>query len=414
MYFRVRRPSVSTPAAARLRPAPGRRACARPRAGKKILALLLAFLFLPAFCLPALAEGNGGDPFDTGAQLDALGRDELMDSVPEEARELMEESGVYDLSVSNLLHLSPREFFRAVWNAFVRQLGAPARTLGSILGIILLCLLLNGVRQAAWDGALTQVFGTVSVLCVVLSVAKPILDCIAATTQAIRDASFFMASFVPVFSAALMASGQPATGAAYNVYLFSACQVVGQAASQTLVPLLSAYLALCIVGALVPEINIASAAAMVKNVASWALGLICTLFIALLSVQTLVSTGADSATTKTAKFMLGSFVPVVGGALSEAFSAAQGCLRLIKTSVGVYGIVAAIFTFLPVLLNAIVWYAVANLGVVVGDIAGVPAVATVLKACSAVLGILIAIILCYALLLIVSTAIVLATGTGVA
>jgi len=73
-----------------------------------VCVLLTALLVLLAAC-PALAEEAGA--FDYDAQLDALGKDELMQQVPEDARELMEETGVYDLSVGNLLGLSPRGFF---------------------------------------------------------------------------------------------------------------------------------------------------------------------------------------------------------------------------------------------------------------------------------------------------------------
>jgi stage III sporulation protein AE len=380
--------------------------------GKLLARLCLILFLLLSFSLPTHAAETGD--FDTATQLDALGGDELESKVPDEARELMAEAGVGELSVEALLELSPRDFFRAIWNAFVRQLQAPLRSFAAIAGVLLLCALLGGVGQASWDSALSQVFGAAAVLCVVLSVAKPILDCIVATTQAIRDASLFMVSFVPIFSAALMAAGQPVTGGTYNLFLFSTCQVVSQVVSQTLVPLLSIYLALCIVGAIVPEIHIASATESMKKVISWALGFVFTLFVALLSIQTMVSTGADGVTTRSAKFLISSFVPVVGSALSEAYTAAQGCLRLIKTCVGAYGMVAAVFIFLPVLLQALTWYVVTNLSVVVSDIFGVSAVSAVLKSCATVLGVLIGVILCYGLLMIVSTAVVMAIGMGTA
>lgn len=385
--------------------------------------IAVAFIALVAFLLltmPVRASAPGAGTygsddlggFDTSAQLDALGKDELMENVPGEARELMEENGLYDMSVQNLLGLSPKDFFSALWNMLVSRIKSPARTLGTMLGVILLCAFLNGLKTAAWESRLSDIFGTVAVLCIVLSVAAPIIDCVIYTSNSIKEASRFMVSFIPVFSASLIAAGQPVTGAAYNMFLFSTCQVISQVVSQTLVPLMGIYLALCIVGALIPELNISSAANTVKSVTSWALGILFSLFAGLLTLQTMVSAGADGVTTRTAKFLLGGFVPVVGSALSDAYAAAQGCLRLIKTSVGAYGIIVALFTFLPVLLNAVIWYGITNAGIIAGDIIGLPSVSSVLKACSGVLGILIAVILCYALLLIVSTTIVMVTGMG--
>ena len=344
-------------------------------------------------------------------QMEALGRDEVMALVPPEARQMMEESGVYEMGVQNLLQLSPGRFFAAVWQLLRVEINRPIAMLGGILGIILLSVLLKGVGEAA-DGDLTPVFGVVSVLCAVLALLRPILDRILEAVAAIQETSLFMFTFVPVFSGALMAAGQPITGATYNMFLFSACQAVAQVASRTLVPLLGMYLALCLAGALSPESNITAGAAVIKNVVTWALGLMLTVFVALLSVQSMVSVGADSAATKTAKFLLGSFVPVVGSVLSEAFHAAQGCLKLIKTSVGAYGAAVALFTFVPVFLRTLVWYMVTSLGVVLSDMAGTVAISAAVRACATVLGLLMAIILCYGLLLIVSITIVMVTSLG--
>lgn len=374
---------------------------------KRIVCVVLAVFALQ---MTVYAEDSA---FDTSQQFDALGKEELMEQVPEDAKSLMEQADVYELSVDKLLQLSPRDFFRTIWETFVYQLQKPLRTLATVMAIIILCALLDGMKTAVGENTLSQLFSTVAVLCILASVIVPILDCIINTSKAVKDAALFMLSFIPMFSAALAAAGQPITSATYNLFLFSTCQIVSQVVSQTLIPLMGIYLALCIVGSVVPELNMSSAASTIKSTVSWVLGFILTVFVGLLSVQTMVAQGADSVATKTTKFLIGSFVPVVGSALSEAFTAAQGCLRLIKTSMGAYGIIVAVFTFLPILLQTMIWYLLTNLAVVAGDIIGVPKVSSILKSCSGVLGILIAVILCFALLIIVSTTVVMVTGMGV-
>jgi stage III sporulation protein AE len=238
-------------------------------------------------------------------------------------------------------------------------------------------------------------------------VASPILDCVTGTSRAMENASGFMLAYIPAFSAALVAAGQPATGAAYNIFLFSTCQVVSRVVADALIPLLGIYLAVSVASVLVPELKLDSAAKSVQSAVSWALGLAVTAFVGLLSAQTLVSGSADGATTRATKFLIGSFVPVVGRALSEAVTTAEGCLRLIKTSLGVYGVLGAAFVFLPVLLRAVCWYAVTGVSAMAGEVLGVRPVASVMKSCQSALGILIAITLAFALLIIVSTAVVL-------
>jgi stage III sporulation protein AE len=374
---------------------------------RRILVLVILAIFLfPARTYAAI------DAFDTDAQLDALGREEIVDAVPGDAKERMAEAGLNDFSVGELLQLSPKEFFAAIWQMILDEAGRPLRTLGVILAVVILSAMLRGLVGGPAQHSMAQVFATVAVLCLLTSVVTPILDCVVDTSAAIESASNFMLTFIPVFSAALTAAGQPVTGAVYNMFLFSACQVVAQVVAGTLIPLLGVYLAICVVGVLAPELHIDSATKSVRSIVSWSLGFLTTGFVGLLSVQTMVSGSADGVTARATRFLIGSFVPVVGGVLSEAVAAARGCLRLIKTSVGAYGILAAAFIFLPILLRALLWYVVTGVSATAGDLLGVGEVSTIMRSCSSALGILIAVVICFALLIIVSTTVVMVTGLG--
>ena len=108
--------------------------------------------------------------------------------------------------------------------------------------------------------------------------------------------------------------------------------------------------------------------------------------------------------------MLGSFVPVVGGALSEAFTTAQGCLHLLKTSVGIYGVVVSAVLFLPVIARLIVWYITVNLSSSASQVLGLSKISQFLKAISSALGILLALLFCFMLILIISLTLVLMVG----
>lgn len=161
-----------------------------------------------------------------------------------------------------------------------------------------------------------------------------------------------------------------------------------------------------------PGTGILPVAKTVKSVVSWGLGLLLTLFVGLLSLQTMVASGSDTVAAKTAKFLIGSFVPVVGSALSDAFIATQGYLRLLKTAVGAFGALAAAATFLPVFLQTAGWYLMVNLSASVSEMLGIQQTADLLKSTSATLGILLSVTLCFAILVVVSTSLVLIVSMG--
>ena len=374
------------------------------------ICLVLVFTLFPG--LNVYAAEPSSAVLDYQEQLEAIGADELQEQLPEGARGLLENTGIQGVDYQAILSLSPGEFFRQLFLLAKAQIRKPVALFGTILGALLLCALLDGFKTALWKGPLSGTFNAVAVATVAAAIAPPILECVTSTVQAIQDCSRFIAAFIPVFSSILTVSGQPVTATTYTLFLFAACQVVSQIVSSTLVPLMGIYLALCVTGSLIPGTGILPVAKTVKSVVSWGLGLLLTLFVGLLSLQTMVASGSDTVAAKTAKFLIGSFVPVVGSALSDAFIATQGYLRLLKTAVGAFGALAAAATFLPVFLQTAGWYLMVNLSASVSEMLGIQQTADLLKSTSATLGILLSVTLCFAILVVVSTSLVLIVSMG--
>ena len=149
-----------------------------------------------------------------------------------------------------------------------------------------------------------------------------------------------------------------------------------------------------------------------KKLITWTLGLTMTLFVGLLSLQSVIASSGDNVAVKTTKFMISSFIPAVGGSLSELFMATQGCVQLLKGTVGAAGVVIAVFTFLPVLLRVTLWQLTAAAGSIIGQLMGVPEISRLLKSVGSALSVMLAILLYYAMLFIVSTSIMILAFRG--
>jgi len=80
--------------------------------------------------------------------------------------------------------------------------------------------------------------------------------------------------------------------------------------------------------------------------------------------------------------------------------------------VGIYGIAAAACIFLPVFFRTAVWYAALSIGAAAGEMLSVKEAAPLLKAGASLMGILMAVLCLYMLLILVSTTILLMTGMG--
>jgi stage III sporulation protein AE len=144
----------------------------------------------------------------------------------------------------------------------------------------------------------------------------------------------------------------------------------------------------------------------IKKAATWLLSLSLTIFLGLLSIQTAVNADADSAGLRTIKFVLSSIIPVTGGALSESMTTLTSSLKLLKSSVGMYGVLALGVSALPLVLELLLWRFSLYLATAVGELFGVKEGINILKCADCVLATLVGIILFTASLFIISLAVV--------
>jgi len=342
--------------------------------------------------------------------LDSSGINEVGDKVSDEVWELMRELGIKEISVESMIRLAPKDFLRVSFALIKQEVSKPIKSAAMVIGIVIIMGITKALREGLENegGKGMEIIGS---LCAAAAVVVPVTENITRTSEAISASGDFMISFVPVYSGIITANGQPISAAGYNTALFAAAQVSSSIANNILVPLVSIFLALSLVGAAVSEYGLDEIAGTVKSAVCWGLGLILTVFIGILSLQTFVTASADGVTVKAAKFVVSSFVPVVGGALSEAYNTAQGCVKLLKSTVGSFGIIAVAVMNLPTVVNSLLWMAVTKIASVISGAVGAQSATKALKASNAAVTILFAINLTFILLMIVSTALMISVGT---
>lgn len=372
---------------------------------KVLLALILGLsILLFSVYANVLDPAAEVEEYLTGADMA-----EVQEAIPPDAAKLMEKEKI--TSFSQLISLPVEEVWALLFGAVQEQIQSPLRVLLSLAGVILLSALVQGIGNAL-DGGVHQVFGVIMTAFVISLIIRPVMECILSLQTVFADFSLFLAVYIPAFAGIMTTAGQPMTGALYNVMLFGACQGVSSLLQAAFVPVISCYLSLAIVTEVVPQMGLRDIVTGFKKLITWGLGLTMTIFVGLLSLQSAVAGGGDNVAVKTTKFMLSSLIPGVGGSLSELFMATQGCVQLVKSTVGAAGIAITVLTFLPVLLRITLWQAVTAVGSIVGEMLGAGAVSRLLKSVGSALSVMLAITLYYAMLFIVSTSLMILAFKG--
>jgi len=373
---------------------------------KKIICIVL-LLFL--FAVPVHAQSVSEDELYR-QQYEDSGAADLPDELPEETREWMDSLGISSPDWQSILNLTPETIFEQIGSSALQQSAAPVRALLSVLAVILLCALMNGMKLSFGDRPLSGVIGMVGTLCICTVVIQPIVTCIENVAFVIKGAAGFLLASIPILTGIMIAGGQTISAGSYNLLMLGAGNVISVIASTVLVPLLNIFLAFSVVSAVSPAMNLGGLCDLFSKTVKWVLTFCMTIFSGLLTMQTVVSSAADGAGAKTVRFMVSAFVPVVGSALSDAIGSVQSSVKLLKSGVGAFGLLATGAIFLPAALECLIWLLTLTACAAAGDIFELKEITTLLRSSMKVIQILLSIILCCFVILMISTVLMMAMG----
>lgn len=208
---------------------------------------------------------------------------------------------------------------------------------------------------------------------------------------------------LPVMTTALAAQGGITTsGVLYAGTAFFTAILQGILDS-ILVSGVYLYLALSIGSAASGEKLLNRMGIMLKQFISWCLRVLLIIFTSYLSLTRVVSGTTDAAALKAAKVSMSSFIPVVGGILSDASEAVLVSAGLMKNAAGIYGILATLAVFLHPFLKIGLHYLILKLTGGITAVFGRAPMAAVLDAFSNAMALLLAMTGAGCLMILIST-----------
>lgn len=355
------------------------------------------------------AEENNTDEIYS-EQLAISGAGELFSSLPKETQDMLTDMGINSLNYDSVTTVDPSRIFGKVVSLVSSKGSTPLGAGAVCLGIMILCSLTEGANMTLGENSIGKVSSVVGALCVCTAAVVPMCEVIARSVEIINGASGFMLLYVPIMTGLMVSSGHEATAASFYTMLMGAAQLISQLSSKLLTPVLNTFLALSLTSSLSPKLNLSVLCSSLYKCTKWLLTLVMSIFATVLSAQSFVTSSLDKVSQRALRFAVSSFVPVVGGVLSETITTFSGSLELLKSGTGVFVIIASACLFLPVLTECILWQVSLSVLSSASDILGLSRMKSVYSAVSSAAAMLTAILLCILTVFIISTVIILLTG----
>ncbi len=358
---------------------------------------------------------NAQDTIDTNdivdEQLEIFDVNSLLDSLPDDAKEILLKSGIDDVTPEKVTESSAFDFIGEIFVQVKSKLATPTKLFVKISGIILVCSLITSVLHLE-EGSASRIFAIIGVLCVCIAIIQPVTTIIENAVIDIEKSGEFMLSFIPMYSGVIATTGAVTSATFYSGVMLGVVNLMLQVTTNIIVPIIGMYFGFCIVGSVNDTISVQGIISTFKTTILWVLGFIFTIFIGIMSLQGIITSTQDTMTIKTAKFMFGSFIPIIGATISEAFNSIQGCVGIIKSTVGTFGIMSIAVIYLPIIINIWITICALKISSAISEVFSNLRIKFVLDTASSVLVIICAVVIFVALLMIVSTSIMLIVGFG--
>ncbi len=322
---------------------------------KTVVMLLLLLLTTAHSGLAAPAEGQvGASPADALdgplAELDTRAVDDYLAGLDREIRAELPQFDIEKMVEDPAGAWVPDEMLGRLWRYLAKEVVDNARLLGQLVLLAVFCAILRGVASAfTMQGAADAAFWVVFLALLLLSV-QVFRTAVSVASGAIDNMTGFMAAMLPIMITMLTAVGGITTAAVFHPLLFMVVHSVALLVKGVVLPLAFLTAALGVAGVVAKEFPMKRLAGLARQWCITLLGLLFIIFFGVLAIRGAIAPVADGLALKTAKFLTGTFVPVVGSRMAEALEVVVGGSMLLKNAIGAFGlIVVFLITAFPVL-----------------------------------------------------------------
>ncbi len=221
---------------------------------------------------------------------------------------------------------------------YCKELYLSLKILITLIALALACSLADNLQKSFCEGGLGEAAFFFGFFLTAAVAVKAFIACISAAAGVIDDMVVFISALVPMTLTLLAASGGVVSAGIFHPVLMLSVTAVPVIVKTVIMPLILLSAALSIADCVSGKSTVSRLAGLFKSVAKWTMGVMLTVFVGVVTIQSLAAPAIDGISVKTAKFAVGSLVPVVGSVLSETVDLVFGCSLILKNAVGITGL----------------------------------------------------------------------------
>lgn len=225
-----------------------------------------------------------------------------------------------------------------------------------LLGVVLLCSMAEGFFASVDGGAVPRCVSITGTMAITLTAAGDFRQMMGLGVETLEELDVFAKALLPTLAAAVAASGGTVSAGARQVATVFFTNLLLSVIRKLLLPLLYGCIVAAAAEAMVPGHSMKKIGTAIRKCVTWALTGIMLLFTGFLSLTGAAAGAVDALTLQMTRSAISTAVPVVGAILSDATGTVLAGAGMLKSAVGVFGMLAVLAICLTPFLTIAVQY----------------------------------------------------------
>ena len=243
--------------------------------------------------------------------------------------------------------------FKGLSRYLFREVMANLYLMGRLVILAVVAALLKNLQQAFSSSQLSSIAqGIIFILLMSIALQSFALASSIGQTVIGRMVDIIMA-LIPLLLTLLASLGSLASAAIFQPVIIFSASFIGLLIKDLVFPLIFFATVLLLLDSFSENHKISRLGLIFRDAAVFIMGLSLTIFVGILSISGIAGAVSDGVTLRTAKFVTGIFIPVVGGMVAEALEAVIGASLILKNGLILAGMVLLFLTLVFPLLKII-------------------------------------------------------------
>lgn len=327
-----------------------------------LLSILVILTPLHTFCITPqqqkVQEELNSSIISTLDEIDFSGFNNIIENFEEKQISIFSLSNIKDkvysiISGENAVNYN--NFFASIFSNVIELIISYLPILSVIVAIGVISNLLNGIKSKFNEKSTGNIVSLVCFFAAVILIISIVNNLATKTGNSIFSMVKQMNVLFPILLTLMAATGATASVGAFQPVVAIMSTYIADIFNFYILPLFMISFVFSIISNFSNNVKLDKFNSFISSLFKWSVGIIFTLFFAVFSIQGITAGSFDSIGIRTTKYTIKSYVPIMGGYISDGMDLILASSTLIKNAVGFVGILLIITTILSPLLELVIF-----------------------------------------------------------